>query len=73
MLGGLIQFKGSRNLQYVAFLASLFADYLDTVGAPGWNCGPKFLLKGVLRDFATSQVDIYICYISIFSISSTLI
>jgi endoglucanase len=48
-----------QNLQYVAntaFLASLFVDYLNATGVPGWNCGPNYVSSSVLRSFATSQV-----------------
>ncbi|KAK3031000.1 hypothetical protein RJ639_036850 [Escallonia herrerae] len=60
--GGLIQLNHGRgqNLQYVAnaaFLASLFADYLNATGIPGWNCGPSFISLDVLRSFATSQIE----------------
>ncbi|KAJ8557442.1 hypothetical protein K7X08_003067 [Anisodus acutangulus] len=40
--GGLLQLNHGRGqLQYVAnaaFLASLFVDYLNATGVPGWNC-----------------------------------
>ncbi|EPS58029.1 endo-1,4-beta-glucanase, partial [Genlisea aurea] len=60
--GGLILLNsdGRQNLQYVAnaaFLASVFADYLNATDVPGWNCGPTFTPSAVLKDFATSQVD----------------
>jgi len=48
-----------RPLEYVAhasFLASLFADYLNSTGVPGWYCGPTFVENHVLKDFAQSQV-----------------
>ncbi|CAI9090772.1 OLC1v1025610C2 [Oldenlandia corymbosa var. corymbosa] len=59
--GGLILLDHGRgqNLQYVAnaaFLASLFVDYMNVTGVPGWHCGPTFIPSQVLRDFATSQV-----------------
>ncbi|KAK4480221.1 hypothetical protein RD792_013283 [Penstemon davidsonii] len=59
--GGLIQLNhgGAQNLQYVsnaAFLASLFADYLNATGVPGWNCGSDFHPISVLKDFAASQM-----------------
>ncbi|MCD7469452.1 hypothetical protein HAX54_008503 [Datura stramonium] len=46
--GGLIQLNHGRGqpLQYVAnaaFLASLFVDYMNATGVPGWNCGPNFI------------------------------
>ncbi|KAK1400559.1 Endoglucanase [Heracleum sosnowskyi] len=60
--GGLIQLNHGRGqpLQYVAnaaFLASLFADYLNATGVPGWNCGPDFILTEDLRSFASSQIN----------------
>jgi len=59
--GGLIQLnKGQpRSLQYVAnaaFMASLFADYMQGVGVPGWYCGSTYFPVSVLKKFATSQV-----------------
>lgn len=61
--GGLIQVNMGkpRPLEYVAhasFLASLFADYLNSTGVPGWYCGPTFVSSHVLKDFAKSQVRI---------------
>uniref|UniRef100_A0A1D1XZN2 Endoglucanase n=1 Tax=Anthurium amnicola TaxID=1678845 RepID=A0A1D1XZN2_9ARAE len=60
--GGMIQLNHGRPqpLQYVAnaaFLASLFADYLDAVNVPGYFCGPNYFNADTLRSFATSQVD----------------
>ncbi|KAJ0242999.1 Endoglucanase 7 [Hirschfeldia incana] len=60
--GGLIQLNMGkpRPLEYVAhasFLASLFADYLNSTGVPGWYCGPTFISTQVLKDFAKSQID----------------
>ncbi|XVF40843.1 hypothetical protein PTKIN_Ptkin01aG0149000 [Pterospermum kingtungense] len=60
--GGMIQLNrgNPQPLQYVgnaAFLANLFADYLNATGVPGWNCGSKFFRSESLRNFATSQVD----------------
>ncbi|XP_022743148.1 endoglucanase 12 [Durio zibethinus] len=60
--GGMIQLNSGKPqpLQYVAnaaFLANLFADYLNATGVPGWNCGSQFFRSESLRDFATSQVD----------------
>ncbi|XP_007028162.2 PREDICTED: endoglucanase 12 [Theobroma cacao] len=60
--GGMIQLNlGKPNpLQYVAnaaFLANLFADYLNATGVPGWNCNSRFFSSEYLRNFATSQVD----------------
>jgi endoglucanase len=48
-----------QDLQYVAntaFLASLFVDYMNATGVPGWYCGPNYVSSDVLRSFATSQV-----------------
>ncbi|KAL9248299.1 hypothetical protein vseg_021638 [Gypsophila vaccaria] len=60
--GGMIALNngGPKPLQYVAnaaFLANLFADYMNVTGVPGWKCGPVFLLASKLRKFATSQID----------------
>ncbi|KAL5996753.1 Endoglucanase 12 [Asimina triloba] len=60
--GGMIQLNHGQPLplQYVAnaaFLASLFADYMDAQGIPGWWCGPNYFPSDELRSFATSQVD----------------
>ncbi|KAF5482306.1 hypothetical protein F2P56_002888 [Juglans regia] len=60
--GGMIMVNRRRPqpLQYVAntaFLASLFVDYMNATGVPGWNCGPNFISSKVLRSFATSQMD----------------
>ncbi|XP_010528623.1 PREDICTED: endoglucanase 7 [Tarenaya hassleriana] len=60
--GGLIELNMGRPrpLEYVAhasFLASLFADYMNATGVPGWYCGPTFISNVVLKQFATSQVD----------------
>ncbi|KNA16253.1 hypothetical protein SOVF_090810 [Spinacia oleracea] len=60
--GGLIQFNdgGEESLQYVAnaaFLANLFADYLNATDSPGWLCGPNFFPIATLREFASSQID----------------
>ncbi|KAL2941427.1 Endoglucanase 12 [Bienertia sinuspersici] len=60
--GGLIQLNdgGPHSLQYVAnaaFLANLFADYLNATGSKGWFCGTKFFTVATLRDFASSQID----------------
>ena len=40
-----------------AFLAALYADYLEAVNVPGWNCGPNFMPADDLRAFARSQLD----------------
>ena len=51
---------GPQDLQYVAnaaFLASLFVDYLNASGVPGWYCGNNYIPSDVLRSFATSQVS----------------
>lgn len=52
-----------QPLQYVAsaaFLAALYADYLSAADAPVWPCGPSFVSKKILRDFARSQVRNYL-------------
>lgn len=57
-----------QNLQYVAnaaFLASLFVDYMNATGVPGWNCGPNYVPSSVLRSFATSQVPSSSLHLSI--------
>ncbi|KAL1552149.1 Endoglucanase 12 [Salvia divinorum] len=60
--GGMIQLNHGKaqNLQYTAnaaFLASIFADYLNETGVPGWYCGSNFMSISVLKDFATSQIN----------------
>ncbi|KAK9052795.1 hypothetical protein SSX86_029425 [Deinandra increscens subsp. villosa] len=60
--GGLIDLSRgqAQNLQYVVnavFLASLYADYLETANLPGWYCNTAFIPLNTLRDFATSQMD----------------
>ncbi|KAK2635113.1 hypothetical protein Ddye_029905 [Dipteronia dyeriana] len=60
--GGMIQLNHGRPqpLQYVAnaaFLASLFVDYMNATGAPGFFCGPNFYSLDMLQRFATSQMD----------------
>lgn len=60
--GGMIQLNhgGGQPLQYVAnaaFLASLYADYMNASGVPGWYCGPSFITLKTIRSFATSQID----------------
>lgn len=60
--GGLIQLNHGRPqpLQYVvnaAFLATLYADYLEAADTPGWYCGPTFFSTDVLRQFAKTQID----------------
>lgn len=60
--GGLIQLNHGRPqpLQYVvnaAFLATLYADYLEAADTPGWYCGPNFFSTDVLREFAKTQID----------------
>lgn len=59
--GGLIELNHGRPqpLQYAvtaAFLASLYADYLDAANIPGYYCGPYYFSADSLRSFATSQV-----------------
>ncbi|OAY78565.1 Endoglucanase 12 [Ananas comosus] len=60
--GGLIELNHGRPqpLQYamnMAFLASLYADYMDATNVPGWYCGPNYFSADSLRSFAQSQVD----------------
>ncbi|KAJ8615959.1 hypothetical protein MRB53_035331 [Persea americana] len=60
--GGMIKLNHGRPrpLQYVAnaaFLASLFADYMNTARIPGWFCGNRYFSSDLLRNFAVSQVD----------------
>ncbi|KAL8064220.1 hypothetical protein ABFX02_01G075900 [Erythranthe guttata] len=60
--GGLIQLNhvGARDLGLAAnaaFVASVFADYLNATDAPGWYCGGDFLRTDVLKQFATSQME----------------
>ena len=60
-IGGLMQFNygGPQPLQYAAsaaFLAAIYGDYMTAAGVPGWSCGPDFMPKETLRDFARSQV-----------------
>ncbi|XP_078173070.1 endoglucanase 12-like [Carex rostrata] len=60
--GGLIQLNHGRAqpLQYAmnfAYLANLYADYLDAVNVPGWYCGPNYFSSSDMRSFAKSQVD----------------
>ncbi|KAL3523239.1 hypothetical protein ACH5RR_016073 [Cinchona calisaya] len=60
--GGLIELNHGRGqpLQYVAsaaFLASLFADYMNATDVPGWYCGNSYISLDVIRRFATSQID----------------
>ncbi|URD90911.1 Glycosyl hydrolase family 9 [Musa troglodytarum] len=60
--GGLIELNHGRPqpLQYAvnaAFLASLYADYLDAANIPGYYCGPYYFSADSLRSFATSQVN----------------
>ncbi|KAI3959265.1 hypothetical protein MKW92_011940 [Papaver armeniacum] len=60
--GGLIQLNrgAPQPLQFVvqaAFLATLYADYLDAADIPGWYCGPNFYTTQVMHDFAKTQID----------------
>ncbi|XP_026433542.1 endoglucanase 25-like, partial [Papaver somniferum] len=60
--GGLIQLNhgAPQPLQFVvqaAFLATLYADYLDAAGIPGWYCGLNFYATQVMHDFAKTQID----------------
>ncbi|KAK8937561.1 Endoglucanase 12 [Platanthera guangdongensis] len=59
--GGMIELNHGRPqpLQYVvntAFLANLYADYMDASKVPGWFCGPFYFSTDVLRSYASSQV-----------------
>ncbi|GMP22309.1 hypothetical protein CsSME_00000387 [Camellia sinensis var. sinensis] len=50
--GGLTQLNhgGGQPLQYVAnaaFLASLYVDYMNATGVPGWYCGASFITLDV--------------------------
>ncbi|RZC66016.1 hypothetical protein C5167_009708 [Papaver somniferum] len=60
--GGLIQLNRGvpQPLQFVvqaAFLATLYADYLDASCIPGWYCGLNFYTTQVMHDFAKTQID----------------
>ncbi|OUZ99289.1 Glycoside hydrolase [Macleaya cordata] len=60
--GGMIQLNHGRPqpLQYVAnaaYISSLYVDYMNATGVPGWFCGPSYISSDVLRHFAISQVD----------------
>ncbi|KAI6698965.1 hypothetical protein NL676_019084 [Syzygium grande] len=60
--GGMIELNHGQPqpLQYVAnaaFLASLYVDYMNATGVPGWTCGPNFISSDTLRSFATSQIN----------------
>lgn len=61
LAGGMIRANlgQPQPLQYVAntaFLASLFVDYMNATGVPGWYCGTNYVSADVLRSFASSQV-----------------
>ncbi|GMI98869.1 DEFECTIVE CYTOKINESIS, glycosyl hydrolase 9A1, KORRIGAN, RADIALLY SWOLLEN 2 [Hibiscus trionum] len=60
--GGLIELNHGKPkpLQYVvnaAFLAALYADYLEATLTPGSQCGAKFYPTEAFRDFARSQIN----------------
>ncbi|XP_020680103.1 endoglucanase 12 [Dendrobium catenatum] len=60
--GGMSELNHGRPqpLQYIvnaAFLANLYADYMDAAKVPGWYCGPFYFSTDVLRSFATSQIN----------------
>jgi glycosyltransferase involved in cell wall biosynthesis len=62
--GGLIELNhgNPQPLQYAmkfAYLANLYADYLDAVNVPGWYCGPNYFSVSNMRSFAKSQVQFY--------------
>lgn len=61
-VGGLAQLNRGRprSLQYAAnaaFLASLYADYMNASRVPGWYCGPNYFNSSTLGNFAASQVQ----------------
>ncbi|PKA66722.1 Endoglucanase 12 [Apostasia shenzhenica] len=65
--GGMIELNHGRPqpLQYAvnaAFLASLYADYMDASSVPGWYCGPFYFSSDLLRSFATSQMSYVVGY-----------
>uniref|UniRef100_A0A7N0TPY3 cellulase n=1 Tax=Kalanchoe fedtschenkoi TaxID=63787 RepID=A0A7N0TPY3_KALFE len=60
--GGLILLNNRkpRPLQYAvnaAFLATLYSDYNEALGAHGWDCNGKSHTNKALREFALSQID----------------
>ncbi|KAL6903574.1 hypothetical protein ACP4OV_004387 [Aristida adscensionis] len=60
--GGMALFNHGKGqpLQYVvanSFLAALYADYMEAVNVPGWNCGPNYMSTNDLRAFAKSQIN----------------
>ncbi|KAH9545068.1 hypothetical protein CY35_12G029600 [Sphagnum magellanicum] len=40
-----------------AFLAALYADYLEAADMPIWQCGPNQFGINILRNFSQSQID----------------
>ncbi|KAH0463317.1 hypothetical protein IEQ34_007899 [Dendrobium chrysotoxum] len=59
--GGLIQLnrRKPQPLPYAvnaAFLATLYADYMNDSNIPGWYCGASYISALTLRKFAASQV-----------------
>ncbi|KAI3959803.1 hypothetical protein MKW98_029840 [Papaver atlanticum] len=51
---------GRRHLQYLAstaFIASLFAAYLNAEKVPVWKCGPQYVNADELRNFSRSQMQ----------------
>ncbi|KAJ4957468.1 hypothetical protein NE237_024579 [Protea cynaroides] len=60
--GGMIELNHGKPqpLQYVvntAFLASLYVDYMNATGVPGFVCGPNYISSSTLREFAVSQIE----------------
>ncbi|KAI3855325.1 hypothetical protein MKX03_026978 [Papaver bracteatum] len=60
--GGLIILSSGAQmpLQHAvtaAAIATMFADYKESLGAPAWYCGEKAVMLQTLRDFATSQME----------------
>ncbi|XP_042477846.1 endoglucanase 12-like [Macadamia integrifolia] len=60
--GGMIELNHGKPqpLQYVAntaFLASLYVDYMNASGVPGFFCGPNYVSSDKLHQFAVSQIE----------------
>jgi endoglucanase len=58
---GLILFDEKRPqplpaVANAAFLAALYADYLEAADMPIWQCGPNQFGINILRNFSQSQV-----------------
>ncbi len=61
MTAGLILFDERRPqplpaVANAAFLAALYADYLEAADMPIWQCGPNQFGINILRNFSQSQV-----------------